>query len=431
MKTVILGGGLAGLSSAYHLNRLGIGSTIFEKESEAGGLCKSINLRGFIFDHGPHLFFTRNRYVVELMYRLLEGNLGRKRSAAGQFSFRTYIGYPYLTNLYGLSRKIIEECIAGFKEVVKKEKNPQNYHEWCYQWYGKGFAKHFMIPYAKKVWTVDPKKMTFDWVGERIILPKLSDIRDGAYRCTHKLSNYIKYFRYPRKNGAMELPLAFLGKDIKIFYNKKLSGIDASKKTLYFSDGSNSSYDKLISTIPLDQLVFSMKTAPKRIKRYATLLNHTSLLCLCLGVDRAEINKKQWIYYDDPKIPFNRISFPSKIGFATAPPGKSSICVEIPYSRFRKINKRRAIEKSIDCLIDVGILKSRQEILVKGVMDIDYAYVIYDHKRKAAVNAILDNLRENDIFCAGRFGTWAYKWTHDAILDGKNVAKLIGRQRSE
>lgn len=52
-KVVILGAGLAGLSSAYHLDA---DYEIYEKESEVGGLCRSRSVNGFVFDYAVHGF---------------------------------------------------------------------------------------------------------------------------------------------------------------------------------------------------------------------------------------------------------------------------------------------------------------------------------------------------------------------------------------
>ena len=88
MKIVILGGGLAGLSTAWHLTQKNISSSIFEKEDRPGGLCRSEKTKeGFLFDYGPHLLFTKDEYVIRLMQDVLKGNLTQKQSAAGQYSF--------------------------------------------------------------------------------------------------------------------------------------------------------------------------------------------------------------------------------------------------------------------------------------------------------------------------------------------------------
>ena len=54
---VILGAGLAGLSTAYHLK---YGYTLFEKELEPGGLARSIYQDGYIFDYDGHLLYFKD-----------------------------------------------------------------------------------------------------------------------------------------------------------------------------------------------------------------------------------------------------------------------------------------------------------------------------------------------------------------------------------
>ena len=51
-KIVILGGGLAGLSSAWHLENVGYNDyQLFEMESRVGGLARSEEVDGFTFDY--------------------------------------------------------------------------------------------------------------------------------------------------------------------------------------------------------------------------------------------------------------------------------------------------------------------------------------------------------------------------------------------
>jgi protoporphyrinogen oxidase len=74
--TVVLGGGLAGLSALWHLQQAGhCDSHLFEKESRVGGLTRSEQLNGFTFDYTGHLLHFKNEKVKQLVSRLLDGNL--------------------------------------------------------------------------------------------------------------------------------------------------------------------------------------------------------------------------------------------------------------------------------------------------------------------------------------------------------------------
>ncbi|MGH7227803.1 MAG: NAD(P)-binding protein, partial [Nitrospiraceae bacterium] len=70
---VIIGAGLAGLSTAYHLT--GVPYRLFEKEKEAGGLCRSYQMDGFTFDMTGHLLHFRQAEIRTLVEGLLAGRL--------------------------------------------------------------------------------------------------------------------------------------------------------------------------------------------------------------------------------------------------------------------------------------------------------------------------------------------------------------------
>jgi protoporphyrinogen oxidase len=70
---VILGGGLAGMSTAYHLGRAA--HRVIEAESTPGGLCRSREVDGFVFDYTGHLLHLRDPRITALVDELLPGAL--------------------------------------------------------------------------------------------------------------------------------------------------------------------------------------------------------------------------------------------------------------------------------------------------------------------------------------------------------------------
>src|SRR5215831_8214639 len=62
-RIAIIGGGIAGLSAAFYLERArragaGIGWTLFEKSDRLGGVIKTDLQDGFVFEAGPDSFLT-------------------------------------------------------------------------------------------------------------------------------------------------------------------------------------------------------------------------------------------------------------------------------------------------------------------------------------------------------------------------------------
>lgn len=67
-RVVILGAGIAGLSSGWLLKQHGIDFVILEKSPYIGGLARSFKWHGFNCDFAAHRFFTRNE---DTLYKLL------------------------------------------------------------------------------------------------------------------------------------------------------------------------------------------------------------------------------------------------------------------------------------------------------------------------------------------------------------------------
>ena len=67
--------------------------------------------------------------------------------------------------------------------------------------------------------------------------------------------------RYPVKGGYTALQNELV-RNADIEYNKRVIGIDPTKKTVSFDDGSVYCYDRLISSIPLPELTHLVAETP-------------------------------------------------------------------------------------------------------------------------------------------------------------------------
>src|SRR5580704_16332877 len=121
VRTLILGGGMSGLSCAYHLKN---DFLLVERSDEPGGLSRSIKQDGFVFDHTGHLLHLRNPYTLKLIPEMLGDNLVLNQRRAWIYSHHVYTRYPYQANLYGLPKKVIEENLKG---LIEAQLNPSPY----------------------------------------------------------------------------------------------------------------------------------------------------------------------------------------------------------------------------------------------------------------------------------------------------------------
>ncbi len=70
MKICVIGGGAAGLSSAYTLSKAGHEVTVFEADSETGGLVKAIPIGSDLLESYYHHIFTSDTEIIRLIDEL-------------------------------------------------------------------------------------------------------------------------------------------------------------------------------------------------------------------------------------------------------------------------------------------------------------------------------------------------------------------------
>jgi len=439
-KVLIIGAGLTGLSTAFHLEQMGgIDYSVYEKEEKVGGLCRSDYVRCagfegmFTFDIVGHLLHLKKEYTKALVQELLKGNLKRHFRNSWIYSKRVYTKYPFQANTYGLLPKVVKECVFGFIDAKyrsvhsSRPSSRESFYDWILQNFGKGIAKHFMIPYNQKIWTVHPKELTCGWL-KYVPSPSFREVVIGALEDQKKAFGYNVHFDYPHKGGIQELPNAFADRIKNLKLNRSLSRVNMRKKVAYFDDGRiEEKFQFLISTVPLPELILEIiEDVPERVNNAALKLRHISVLNLNMGIKRENIDHGHWVYFPEEKYVFYRVGFPKKFSENMCPPGTSSVYVEIACKPGEiTAKKKELIARAKEDLIKAEILERKDEILVSKNISIPYAYVIYDRNRDRNLKMIQDYLRGKDIYSVGRYGGWKYSTMEEAILEGKEVAEKI------
>lgn len=426
-RVIILGAGLAGLSAAWHLQKKGIECIVFEKEKEAGGLCRSKNINGFTFDYSGHLLHFKHKWTFNFVRNLLGDNLAQHKRNSWVYSHNRYIPYPFQANLYRLPSSAAKECLSGFVQASKNNhrKKNGNFLGWINQTFGQGIAKHFMVPYNTKFWTVSPEELTCEWLDGFIPVPSLGQIIDGTIRDSHKQFGYNAKFWYPEKGGINQLPLA-LAAEIKGIYTKcPVTEIDLHKKTIKTNSGNRERFDYLISTLPLPEIPSLVKNLLKPMRSLFRRLKWNSILNLNLGLEKNDSSGRHWVYFSQKDICFFRIGFFHNFSSNLAPAHKSSLYIEVSYSRDKPIDKSNIILRIREDLKRTGIISQNDKISIQDVNDIKYAYPIYDSNYKLARENLLKFLNQKNVISCGRYGSWRYLSMEDVLLDGRDIASLL------
>ncbi len=428
-RIFILGAGLSGLSTAWHLQKKGIDCQVFEKESDVGGLCRSKKINGFTFDFDGHILHFKHSYTFNLVRELLRNNLAEHKRSAWIYSYGNFSRYPFQANLYGLPKSVVQDCLLGFIEVHnnghKKTNNGRSFHDWINHTFGKGIARHFMVPYNTKFWTISPKELTCEWLDGFIPVPSLDQILEGTIDESRRQFGYNAHFWYPVKGGIASLPQALASQIENIHTDCQITEINLDKKEIKISSGENEKFDYLISTIPLPEMSRLLKGFPKQAHTLFKKLRWNSIFNLNLGIEKKDYSGRHWIYFPQNETCFFRVGFFNNFSSYLAPLNKSSLYVEVAYSQGLPMDKNNIISRIKEDLRKVGIISPRDKIYAQDINDIKYGYPIYDKNYLETRRKIMKILAGNKIIACGRYGSWRYMSMEDVILEGKDIAGRI------
>ena len=427
-RILILGAGLSGLSVAWHLQRKGYDCQIFEQGTEVGGLCRSKKNNGFIFDCDGHLLHFKHNYTLHLIKKMLGTNLIKHKRSSWIYSYSRYTRYPFQANLYGLPKPIVKECLLEFIKINRngsKIKKGCSFGQWIDKSFGKGIARHFMIPYNNKFWTVPLDDLTCEWIDGFIPIPSLNQIIEGTIKESRQNLGYNAFFWYPEKGGINEVSRVFANQIKNIHLGTPATEINLKRNQIRLNRGEKERFDFLISTVPLPEMLYLLHKVPEEILACFKNLRWNSIFNLNLGLERRINNSCHWIYFPEKDFCFFRVGFPHNFSSYLTPSGKSSLYAEVSYSASRPIDKDNIVLRIKKDLKKAGILTQANRICFEDINDIKYGYPVYDINYQQSRKRILKFLAENNIISCGRYGSWRYMSMEDVILDGKDVAGRV------
>ncbi|HJM68522.1 MAG TPA: FAD-dependent oxidoreductase [Candidatus Babeliales bacterium] len=421
---IILGGGLTGLSAAYHLEQNGFFDyKIYDKEPNPGGLCRSVNQDGFTFDYTGHLLHINDPYMEQFVEKNMGGKAEFNKIDRRSFiqSYNTLVKYPYQINLHGLPSEVVTECIEEFVKRKQSNRDPKTFHSWVLKHFGAGLSKHFFTPFQTKLFSYDIKKVTPSWTGRFVPQTSLTQMIDGALNKKEEKVGYNSTFFYPKKQGISYI-IDQLAQKIK---NKVQTGfnvesVDLQNKIVTFANGDFEKYDHLVNTIPLDQ--FLKKIVDRSSTNFKT--QHKNLLCnsvlnFNLGINRADLTSKHWIYFPESEYPFYRLGFPHNFAKSMAPKNCSSLYGECSF--LGNTDTESLLKKAIATTKKFFDIQS-SEVITQKIISIPRAYVLYNFWREKNLPDLLSQLDTHAVKSIGRYGGWKYSSMQESVLDGKQVA---------
>lgn len=449
-SVVILGGGLSGLSVAWGLAKSNYKTHIIELEPEVGGLTRSFVKNGYVFDHGPHSFYTKD---PEIFYKVREA-IGGEILTFGEmysgikiiFQGRKY-NYPLkiVPVLKNMKLSVSLQCILDyFKSIFKRIlSNPSNetFEDWVINNFGKTIYNNFFKSFTEKTWGISPRQLTANFASERIpklsILKIISEIfhKNKKQKTTKMYSSkdFNPRFSYYFPKGCWQIADA-IKKEIELnggeiyleSWPKSLIVEDNSiKKVLFENKGSakeiNSDY--VVSTIPIPELTKVIKLDEKS-KEAGLRMKYRGLTLLFLGINKHYVFDARLVYFHDKDVLFNRATeikfFSEKIV-----PSKDKTGLILEVTNKDNLSYEEIYEKSVNDLEKMGFLR-KEEIETYHIIQEPYSYPIYDINYKRNLDIFMDGLLKiNNLISIGRQALFRYIDMDHSIKMGLIVARHI------
>ncbi|MDY0059512.1 MAG: FAD-dependent oxidoreductase [Myxococcota bacterium] len=433
VPTLILGAGLAGLACA---RGLGQDYRILEQEARVGGLAVTDHHDGFFFDRAGHWLHLRDDRTRTLVEELLGGDQLSVERQARIYSQGVLTRYPFQANTHGLPPETVRDCLIGFVEAWERRRKgagrPANFEEFIHHHLGWGIARHFMVPYNRKLWGVPLRELDSSWCGRFVPRPSLEEVLGGAAGCPVEGLGYNARFVYPRVGGIGVLAERLAASlTVPVELSCAATAIDPHRREVTTSTGERIPYETLVSSLPLPTLIRLLTSAPDEVRDAALRLRASTVVCVNLGVRGPALYGVHWVYVPEPEFPFYRVGSYSNAVPGLAPEGCSSLYVETSFPPGEAPHDEARLLAEVQAgLLRMGALTPENEPCAVQVQVLRDAYVLFDGARDRAVSLLGDFLRKTaGIHTIGRYGRWIYNSMEDSLLDGLETARLLNTLR--
>ncbi len=397
VKYLILGAGPSGLSFAHTLLANGEDSfLVLEREAEAGGLCRSADVDGAPLDiGGGHFLDIKKKDVLDLVFRHMPREEWNLHDRVSKITIRgTEVDHPLEANLWQLPVEAQIDFLESIAQAgcVRGQPMPESFRDWITWKLGDRIAEEYMLPYNKKIWSMDLNRLGTYWLYK---LPDVS-FRETLQSClerraTGKLPAHGQFF-YPKKFGYGEVWRRMgVALGDRFVPNCPVTQIDIETRTV------NGQFqgENIVSTIPWTLWPNMAKLPSEVIAEIGKLVN------IPIDVDYDPTLQKtpaHWVYDPDEALTHHR-----RLVRSNFCPGSRGYWTETNASRSGPVKHFRHHN--------------------------EFAYPVNTLGKPEAVEAIGRWALGKNIHPLGRWGTWEHMNSDVATSLGIEAARKILAQR--
>ncbi|MEW6118124.1 MAG: FAD-dependent oxidoreductase [Nitrospirota bacterium] len=443
--TVILGGGLTGLSAGYVLTKAGCSVTLFERDAEVGGLSKTVVHDGFRFDLGGHRFFTKNETIDRFVRDVMDGELISVPRKSKIFMRNKYFDYPLkpMNAAFGLGIPTTIRIIADYwrERIVAtfKESAQVSLEDWVVSHFGRTMFNIYFKEYSEKVWGIPCDRISVDWVAQRIRgLSLTRAIKNAFFKFSGKdIPSLVDRFVYSKLGiGRISERLKEeIERENAVHTSTSVERLNYSGsciESIEVREGTHTytvKGDDFISSMPLPKLVQILNPVPPRnILDAAARLKFRDLVVVAIMLNRERVTDQTWIYIPEQKIPFGRIHEPTNWSEEMAPKGKTLLVMEFFSFMGDAVwneTDERLTEITVRNLEQLGFIKN-SEVIGSVVVRVPKAYPLFEVGYAELSQSLYDYLKRFDnLHLAGRVGMFRYYNMDHALESGMQAAAAV------
>jgi protoporphyrinogen oxidase len=442
----IIGGGPAGLTAAYELQKHSSSHhpVVFEESDQVGGISRTVVYKGYRYDIGGHRFFTKVKPVEALWKEVLPNDF-LKRPRMSRIYYRSkYFAYPLKPLNALINMGAYESCrilLSYAKWQVRPSQDESTFDQWVTNRFGGRLFWHFFKSYTEKVWGIPCNEIRADWAAQRIKNLSLRKAIWNAISGSNDTASLIEKFDYPRLGPGMMWETfrdRVLERGGEVRMEQRVRKIHRDDRAIRavevenVADGSSYvfSADQFISSMPITALVENMvPPAPAPVRKAAAKLKYRDFLIVTLILKKKDLFPDNWIYIHSPEVKVGRIqNFRSWSPEMLPDDEHSSIGMEYFCNEgdelweMRNEDLLKLAEQELRKLDLVG----DAEVVDGSVIRQPKAYPVYDHEYADALGILrtwLDNFP--NLQAVGRNGMHRYNNQDHSMLTAMLAVKNI------
>jgi protoporphyrinogen oxidase len=449
MHVVVIGAGLAGLSTAYELVKAGQQVTVIEAAPYVGGMATSWRTEDYCLDHGPHRFHSRDEELIRHIYEVLDNEVVIRDRMSRIYMQGKFFDYPLKAQnvLQNLPKKVLFRACWDYLAIrVRNLFRPipdDNFENWILNRFGRTLYEMFFGSYTSKAWKMPCTEISADWASQRIsqanlwdtIMKTLRPPKDGEVR------SLVSEFWYPAHGGIGQICVKYAEKIREmggtVHLDSPVTRIDIedglAKRVVRNASGSEDAIDcdVVVNTMPLPRLLETYSTGlTPELSTAISKLRYIGIVFVYLEVDIPTVSPDHWVYLPEKDLTIHRISEFKNFSDDAAPGDKTVVCCEIT-CRWDDEHWNLTLEEGAriaeNDLVRVGLIEPG---LCRGIelRRVRYAYPVYDLEYKDNLRLLTKAAKAvKNLKTTGRQGLYRYNNMDHSIAMGRKVARTLAQ----